>query len=135
VTLTGQATVAITGNTCAAASLAPGQTCSITVRFAPDAEGPMTATLTATSTSPVATATDALSGTGVAPALYWASDGDGTAAAGSIWRAGLNGSSPQAIATGQNDPFGVAATANQLYWANSGAGTITEAGLDGSNTH
>jgi hypothetical protein len=50
----------------------------------------MTATLTAASTDPVATATDALTGE-VAPAIYWADAGDDSAGAGAIWAASSTG--------------------------------------------
>jgi hypothetical protein len=66
--------------------------------------------------------------------LYWANAGDGT-----ISEAGLDGSNPQAIVTGQENPNGVAVDSSHLYWANEFAGfspgTINEAGLDGSNPH
>jgi hypothetical protein len=134
VTLTGPAAFADTGNACAAASLGPGQTCNVTVGFTPAAEGAMTATLTAASTNPVATATDALSGT-MAPAIYWANAGDHTSGAGAIWMANLDGTSPHAIATGQDDPAGVAVDASHLYWANTDDNAIVEVGLDGSSPH
>ena len=93
--------------------------CSITVRFTPAAAGAMTATLTAASSDPVATATDALTGV-VAPAIYWANAGDHAPGAGAIWTANLDGTSPRAIATGQDDPAGVAVDASHLYWASIG---------------
>ena len=132
VTLTGPAAFAVTGNACAAASLGPGQTCNVTAGFTPAAEGAMTATLTAASTNPVATATDALSGT-MAPAIYWANAGNHSSGAGAIWMANLDGTSPHAIATGQDDPAGVAVDASHLYWANTDDNAIVEAGLDGSS--
>jgi len=95
----------------------------------------MTATLTAASTDPVAIATDALTGE-VAPAIYWANAGDHTPGAGAIWTANLDGTSPHAIATGQDDPAGVAVDASHLYWSNfSTDEEIWEANLDGSNPH
>jgi hypothetical protein len=94
----------------------------------------MTATLTAASTDPVAIATDALTGE-VAPAIYWANAGDHTPGAGAIWTANLDGTSPHAIATGQDDPAGVAVDASHLYWASVGDNAIVEADLDGSSRH
>ena len=134
VTLTGPAAFVVTGNACPATSLGPGQTCSITVRFTPAAGGAMTATLTAASTNPDAIATDALSGV-VAPAIYWANASDHSPGAGAIWTANLDGTSPHAIATGQDDPAGVAVDASHLYWASAGDNAIVEAGLDGSSAH
>ena len=64
-------------------------------------------------------------------ALYWADNANGT-----IWEAGLDGTSPQAIVTGQGGLNGVTADGSHLYWAISGDGTngtIWEAGLDGSS--
>jgi len=130
VTLAGAAAFTITRDTCK--SLPPGKTCAITVRFAPAGAGAVTAALTAASKKQAA-APDVLTGTGAvggpAPGhLYWA-------AGGSIWEAGLDGSSPHAIVTGQHDPAGVAASASHLYWAGSGGGSIWEADLDGSSPH
>ena len=59
--------------------------------------------------------------------LYWTNGGDGT-----IWRASLDGTSPQALVTGQNRPFGVAVDPSYLYWSN-GDGTIWQANLDGTS--
>ena len=63
--------------------------------------------------------------------LYWANFGTGID--GTINMAGLDGSNPQTIASGQSDPSGVAVDASHLYWVNHRAGTITMANLDGSN--
>jgi sugar lactone lactonase YvrE/peptidoglycan/xylan/chitin deacetylase (PgdA/CDA1 family) len=61
--------------------------------------------------------------------LYWTND-----RAGTIVEAGLDGSFPQVIATGQAGPEGLAVSSTHLYWTNSySPGTIVEAGLDGSN--
>jgi Domain of unknown function (DUF5050)/Abnormal spindle-like microcephaly-assoc'd, ASPM-SPD-2-Hydin len=78
------------------------------------------------------TAAAAPTGTGMAGGvflgqLYWANRGDGT-----IWQANLDGSSPQALVTGQHDPGGVAVDTTHLYWTNGGDGTIWQANLDGS---
>jgi len=69
----------------------------------------MTATLTAASTDPAATATDALTGE-VAPAIYWANAGDHSPGAGAVWTANLDGSSRHIIVTGQDVPQMVAVT-------------------------
>ena len=126
VTLAGAAAFTITGDTCK--SLPPGKRCAVTLRFAPAGAGTVTATLTAASKKHAA-ATDVLTGTGKvggpAPGhLYWAA-GD------SIWEANLDGSSPQAVVTGQISPAGVAVNASHLYWTDSGA--VWEANLDGTN--
>ena len=128
VKLAGAAAFTITGDTCK--SLPPGKRCAVTVRFAPAHVGAVTATLTAASKKHAA-ATDVLTGTGgvggPAPShLYWAA-GD------SIWEANLDGTNPQVIVTGQQDPAGVAVNTSHLYWTGSGDGTIWEANLDGTN--
>jgi len=130
VTLTRSAAFTITGDTCK--TLSPGKRCTVTVRFAPDSTGTVTATLTAASKKPAA-ATDVLTGTGTVggppPAhIYWAA-GD------SIWEANLDGSSPQAIVTGAHDPSGVAVSASHLYWTATAGdrGTIWQANLDGTS--
>jgi len=136
VTLTDPAAFAVTADACSAASLGPGQTCSITVRFT-SAAGAMTATLRAASTDPAATATDALTGE-VAPAIYWANAGDHSPGAGAVWTAGLDGSSPHTIVTGVLAPElqgGVAVNADQLYWGDVNQGAISAANLDGSSPH
>jgi Abnormal spindle-like microcephaly-assoc'd, ASPM-SPD-2-Hydin len=131
VTLAGSAAFTITGDTCH--SLAPGKTCSVTVRFTPAGSGTVTATLTAAGKKKAVTVADALAGTGkgLGEALgniYWADSGDGT-----VNSAALDGSNPQAIVNGQDDPIGVAVNNGHLYWASSFGNTINEAGLDGSN--
>ena len=127
VTLTSSAAFTITGDTCK--SLAPRKACAVMVRFAPASTGTVTATLTAASKKQ-ATATDVLTGTGTVggppPAhVYWA---EGS----SIWEANLDGTSPQAVVTGQISPFGVAVS-GLLYWTDAGNGTINSANLDGSS--
>ena len=130
VTLAGSAAFTITGDTCH--SLAPGKTCSVTVRFTPAGSGTVTATLTAAGKKTV-TVADVLTGSGkglgqVLGNIYWADAGDST-----VNSAALDGSNPQAIVNGQDDPIGVAVNNGHLYWASSSNGTINEAGLDGSN--
>ena len=131
VTLTGSAAFTITGDTCK--SLAPGKTCTVTVRFAPASAGTVTATLTARGKKKAATAADALTGTGEGlgqspGSIYWADAEDGT-----INAASLDGSNPQAVVNGQDNPIGVAVNNGHLYWASSFDNTINEANLDGSN--
>jgi hypothetical protein len=97
----------------------------------------MTATLTAASTDPAATATDALTGE-VAPAIYWANAGDHSPGAGAVWTANLDGTSPHAIVTSVLAPelqAGVAVNGSHLYWGDANQGAISEANLDGSNPH
>ncbi len=131
VTLAGSAAFTITGDTCH--SPAPGKTCSVTVRFTPAGSGTVTATLTAAGKKKAVTAADALtgSGKGLGQALgniYWADSGDGT-----INSAALDGSNPQAVVNGQDDPIGVAVNNGHLYRASSFSNTINAAGLYGSN--
>jgi hypothetical protein len=64
--------------------------------------------------------------------LYWANHfGQG---GGTINEAGLDGTGPHAIVTG-NEPFGVAVDIKHIYWADMLTGTINEANLDGSGNH
>ena len=68
--------------------------------------------------------------------VYWATSTSLLRGDGTIWRANLDGSSPQAIATGQTSPSGVAVDADYLYWTTSstdGSSAIMRSGLDGSN--
>ena len=124
----------ITSDTCTGPSLAPGQTCTVTVRFAPVGPGGVPTILNAVSNNPAAAATAGIVGAGVAPHIYWADSPNG-AGTGAIWEAGLNGSSPQPIISGLRAPLGVAVTSSHLYWTVSGDGTIGEANLDGSSPH
>ena len=108
VTLTGAAGFSITGDRCSGRSLGPGKSCTVSVGFAPTSLGTVTATLTAAGKKPAATATVALTGTGVALGavpghLYWTNG-----AAGTINVADLDGSFPHALFTDQDGPFGVA---------------------------
>jgi Abnormal spindle-like microcephaly-assoc'd, ASPM-SPD-2-Hydin len=129
--LSGPSAFTTVGDTCSAISLGPGQSCTVTVQFAPVSAGTDTATLTATGKKTSAAATLSLTGTGAV--LYWTDFSNGTFSSGTINEASLDGSNPQALITGQNGPFGVAVDSGHIYWANFGSGTINEASLDGSN--
>jgi len=59
--------------------------------------------------------------------LYWA-DGGGT-----ISQANLDGSSRQAVVSGQDGPAGVAVDAEHLFWTDAAGGTVWVANLDGSD--
>ena len=65
--------------------------------------------------------------------LYWTNNAQNTAGAGSVWAAGLDGTSAHAIVTGQNAPLGVAADGSHLYWANVLDQAIEQANPDGSS--
>ena len=67
--------------------------------------------------------------------LYWTNNAQNTARAGSVWAAGLDGTSAHAIVTGQNAPLGVAADGSHLYWANVLDQAIEQANPDGSSPH
>ncbi len=115
--LTGPAAFTITGGTCH--NLAPGKTCTVTVRFTPAHTGIVTATLTAASKKRHVTATDALTGTGglgAAPGhLYW-TDQIGTES-GTIKVIPLTGAgTPATLVTEQASPAGVAVDAGHIYW-------------------
>lgn len=109
VSLTGSSAFTVTANACTAVSLGPNKTCGLTVRYSPSAAGATdTAILTATSKKPAASASITLKGAGAATGhLYWATD-NGVKDGGTIVEANLDGSNPQTIASGQNDPIGVA---------------------------
>jgi Domain of unknown function (DUF5050) len=65
--------------------------------------------------------------------LYWIDNGDGI---GTVNEANLDGTSPRAIATGQDNPVGVAADSSHIYWSNYGGvgnSTVNEANLDGTS--
>ena len=133
-TLTGAAAFTITGDTCTGTSLAAGGTCTVAVRFAPASSAPDTATLTAASVNPAVTATDVLTGTGVAHPrfLYWTDSGDGTIKEIPLTDTGT----PTTLVTGQPSPAGVAVDASHIYWATGATpglqATIKEAPLTGS---
>src|SRR5215467_971995 len=79
VALSGPAAFTVAANSCTGISLGPGKSCAVTVQFAPDSPGTLTAALTAVSNKGTVTATDPLTGTGRAIArLYWANFGAGT---------------------------------------------------------
>jgi Cep192 domain 4 len=64
ITLTGSSAFTKIGDTCTGGSLGPSKKCAVTVRYTPTDGGNDTATLTATSTKPAATASVVLKGTG-----------------------------------------------------------------------
>src|SRR5215470_3053918 len=79
VALSGPAAFTVAANSCTGISLGPGKSCAVTVQFAPDSPGTLTAALTAVSNKGTVTATDPLTGTGRAIArLCWANFGAGT---------------------------------------------------------
>ena len=129
VTMPGSAEFTITADTCAGARLRPGKSCAVTVQFAPASSGTVTATLTAVSRRPRATATDSLTGT--SGHLYWTNFIDGT-----IQRVNPDGTSPQTLISGQTAPEGVAVDNSHIFWADEASGTtpgaIREANLDGT---
>jgi uncharacterized repeat protein (TIGR01451 family) len=65
VSLSGASAFTIAADNCTGTSLGKGKSCTVTVRFAPAAAGPVTATLRAISKQPDATATVQVTGTGV----------------------------------------------------------------------
>lgn len=65
---------------CASTTLAPGQGCTVTVRFSPSSTGPETATLSVASSDPNGPATVALTGNGVAAGNFTLTVNGGSAA-------------------------------------------------------
>jgi hypothetical protein len=65
--------------------------------------------------------------------LFWSVSGQTDEANGEIMEAGLDGSNPQALITGVDNPNGVVVHGGHIYWTDPQQGTIMEAGLDGSN--
>ena len=80
------------------------------MQFAPARTVIATATLTAATKKRQVTITDTLTGgEGLGATLrhlYWANASDGTPGSGSVWEAGLDGSSPHAIVTGRTSRTG-----------------------------
>ena len=118
VTLEGAAAFTTTGDTCTGTSLGSGASCTVTVSIGPTSIGAVTATLTAasqTSRLPGATATAALTGTGVGH-LYWLNQGQ-AATDGSVNLANPDGSNAVTLTSPGDLPFpqGVAVNANLLY--------------------
>jgi hypothetical protein len=65
--------------------------------------------------------------------LYWVDNNDAT---GTVNEANLDGTDPQTIITGQDNPDGLAVDSSHIYWNNYGAtgnGTVNEANLDGTD--
>jgi hypothetical protein len=58
-----------------------------------------------------------------------------TPAAESAMTATLTAASTNPVATGLDDPGGVAVDSSHLYWADDNDGAISAANLDGSNRH
>jgi hypothetical protein len=133
VTMAGSAWFTIAADACTGASLKPGQSCAVTVQFAPTIEATGTATVTA-STKGTVLATDAVTGTGVGH-LYWTNPDTGTIGGANLDGTGVN----QNFITGASGPGGVAVDASHVYWANANSGfpfgTIGRANLDGTGVN
>jgi hypothetical protein len=73
--------------------------------------------------------------TATSSAIYWTErvdnpwNGSPDSGQGKIWTAGLDGSNPHVIASGQHQPMGVAADAGAVYWTNQGNGTVMKLAL------
>jgi hypothetical protein len=132
VTVAGSAEFSVTADTCTGTRLGPGESCTVTVRFAPTRAGAVVGALTAAShrNKKKVLATDALTGTGVRAALYWTTDIEPEA--GTISKANLDGTGAHVIVSGLDDPAGVAVNSTHIYWADFRAGAIMEASLNGT---
>jgi Domain of unknown function (DUF5050) len=120
---------AVLADKCDAMSLAPQQSCTVTVRFAPVSQGTMVATLTAASpkTGTGILATDLLTGVGLGR-IYWTNINTST-----IADANIDGSNPQVIDSGQSTLYAVTTNGSRIYWTDAGASNIWMASTDGSN--
>jgi len=133
----GAAAFTVTADTCTGASLGPGKSCSVTVRFAPRAVGPVSATLAAVGKNRAASASLELGGAGRglgagADNIYF-TIGDGTINVGTL--AGEWGGilvSPLSHPN-QNNPNQILVYGDYLYWADTGLGTINSVPLDGGD--
>ena len=139
VTVSGSSAFTITSDGCSGTNLRAGESCTVTVQFAPGSTGDAAATLTAAPTrkgGPPLPVTDALSGTGVAPIghIYWAVESQSS----SSIRVGplTGGTSGTNVVFPILPPWGVAVDATNLYWTADSfgsGGTINTAPLTGGS--
>ena len=126
VSLSASSAFTVAADTCTGTSLGPRKSCTVTVRFAPRAVGPASATLTAVGKNHVATASVELSGAGGglgagSDAIYWSMD-DGFILAGT-----LGGQVTSVLVTSPNyanEPNQLVVVGDYLYWADTAMGTI-----------
>ena len=136
VSVAGSAAFSAAADTCTGTSLGPGKSCTVTVRFAPRAVGPVSATLAAVGKNHAATASIALSGAGRglgAGSNIYFTIGDGTINEGTLagqWTAILV--SPLSHPN-QNKPNQLVVDGEYLYWADTGLGTINSVPLYGGD--
>jgi hypothetical protein len=102
-----------TADGCAATSLGPGKSCSVTVQYAPSAAGASdSATLAASSKKPAASASLTLTGSGaVSRHVYWTNRGSGTIGLADLDRPNLN----QSFIAGAFFAEGVAVDSGHVY--------------------
>lgn len=137
ISVSGSAAFTVTADTCTGASLGPRKSCTVTVRFAPRAVGPVSARLAAVGKNHAASAGVELRGTGRglgagSNAIYWTID-DGTVNAGTLageWTAVLV--TPLSHPN-QDKPNQLVVEGNYLYWADTGLGTINSVPLNGGD--
>ena len=131
--VTGAPGFTVTAGTCAGVSMAPGASCTVTVRFAPVSAGALAATLAVTSQSTPASADIALSGTGEpVRAVYWTTDADNQpGATGGVSRIRPDGTGATTLVPGLANATGVAANSTSLFWID--GDTIFVADRDGTN--
>jgi centrosomal CEP192-like protein/low-density lipoprotein receptor class B len=133
VALTGSSAFTKTADTCSATSLGPRKSCSVTVTYTPSTAGSDSATLSASSKKPAASASVVLSGQGAAARhVYWTTFN----VPKGIGRADISGqNATQTFIVTTGNPLDVEVDASHVYWSNVDAAAIGRADLSGQNAN
>lgn len=126
--VTGSDAFAVAADGCTGLSLGPSKSCDVTIEFAPDATGEVSATMSVSARRFTSSTSVDLSGTGGQPQwLFWVA-ANGT----TIGRANLDGSGViDDLITGLSGVDRIAVDGSHIYW--SGNFVIGRADLDGGN--